>query len=292
MTNAVVIGPGRLGAVLVPALSRAGHRVVAVAGGSGEARTALQSEVAGLRAHADPADAVGQDGVELVVLAVPDDAIESVVDDLARRDIWQPEQRVVHTSGARGLAPLRRASLSGAGVAACHPAQTVPVGAPADALVGASWAVTAPLADERWAMDLVVDLGGDPVLLAEDRRGLYHAGLVLGSNAVGAAVASARQLLLAAGIADPARFLGPLVQASIAGPLARGAVALTGPVVRGDVGTVTRHLEVLDRDLPHLAGVYRDLGRAVLAQARPVLDADVADRLADLLHWGDQSREW
>lgn len=282
--RAVVIGPGRVGSVLVPALTRAGHRVVAVAGGSDDARTRLQSEVAGLRACADPAEAVAMDDVELVLVAVPDDAIELVTGDLARRDAWQPGQRVVHLSGARGLGPLRRAELSGCRVAACHPAQTVSTGAGADALIGAAWAVTAALADRDWARELVVDLGGDPALLADDRRGLYHAGLVLGSNAVGAAVASARQILLAAGIEDPARFLRPLVDASIAGPLARGAVALTGPVVRGDVGTVARHLEILDRDLPHLAAIYRDLGRAVLAQTRPGPGDDVADRLRDLLH--------
>jgi predicted short-subunit dehydrogenase-like oxidoreductase (DUF2520 family) len=76
-----------------------------------------------------------------------------------------------------------------------------------DLLVGTAWAVTAAAADLGWARDLVVDLGGDPHDVPDDVRVLYHAGLAVGGNAVGAAVAVARQLLLAARVDDPAAFL-------------------------------------------------------------------------------------
>ncbi|MTV24964.1 DUF2520 domain-containing protein [Nitriliruptoraceae bacterium ZYF776] len=277
-----VVGPGRVGTLLAIALARAGYRVVAVAGGSRDARSAVAAAVAGLRPVDDPADAVR--GTDLVVLATPDDAIEPVVTALAAADAFREGQRLVHVAGSRGLAPLRRAGLAGARVAACHPATTVPRGArDPELLVGTTWAVTTAPADRAWAHDLVVDLGGDPVDVADDRRGLYHAALTVGSNAVGAAVVVARQLLLAARVDVPAAFLGPLVERSVANALTDGATALTGPVVRGDVGTVARHLEVLSADVPELADAYRLLSQVLLDRVRAGLSPEAAAELEALL---------
>jgi predicted short-subunit dehydrogenase-like oxidoreductase (DUF2520 family) len=267
-----VVGPGRVGTLVGTALARSGHRVAAVAGGSAAARARLAELVAGVRPYDDVAEAVR--GSELVVLSVPDDAIAEVVTDLARADAFAEEQRVVHLAGSQGLAPLRLAAAGGARVAACHPAMTVPVGSTdPDLLVGVAWAVTASVRDRGWAWDLVTDLGGDAHDVADDRRVLYHAGLAVGANAVGAAVAVARKLLLAAGLVDPSPFLGPLVRASGANVLARGADALTGPVVRGDVGTIERHLDGLAVDVPALLASYRALTWVVLDQVRPALTA-------------------
>ncbi|GGI07766.1 Rossmann-like and DUF2520 domain-containing protein [Egicoccus halophilus] len=273
-----VVGPGRVGTLLAVALSRAGHRVVAVAGGSAAARERVGSLVAGVRPLASVTEAAAR--AQLLVLSVPDDAIEGVVRDLVRDDAIAPGQRVVHVAGARGLAPLDLARRAGAATAACHPAMTVSAGASDPELLhGTAWAVTAAAADRSWAHELVTDLGGDPLDVPEAARGLYHAGLSLGSNAVGAAVAAARQALLGAGIRQPERFLGPLAAASVTNVLDRGAAALTGPVVRGDAGTVARHLEVLHADLPALATTYRHLAAAVLAQATPGLDDDAVAAL-------------
>lgn len=277
-----IIGPGRVGTTLAAALTQAGHRVVAVSGGSEAARGRFVSRFAGAISTEAASDAAGR--AELVLVTTPDDAIESVVTAIAVGDGFQETQHVVHTSGALGLAPLRRAALAGARVAACHPAQTFPEGMvdPA-AIVGVAWAVTAASDDRGWAHDLVEQLGGTPHELPETGRVLYHAGLAVASNAVGAAVAVSRQLLRAAGVDDPAPFLGPLVSASADNAVERGADALTGPVVRGDVGTVHRHLAELEATAPHLAAAYRHLSAVIVAQVRPVLDPDVAARLDQLL---------
>lgn len=266
MYRAAIVGPGRVGGLLAAALSRAGHRVVAVAGGTPQARAAITADVAGVRDVAAPVEVA--EVADLLVLAVPDDAIGAVVRDLARADALRDGHRVVHVAGSRGLDVLDLARRAGAGVAACHPAMTVPSGArDPDLLHGVAWAVTAAGADRGWADDLVQDLGGDPIEVPEDARVLYHAGLALGSNAVGAAVAAARQALLGAGIREPQRFLEPLIAASVANVLREGAAALTGPVVRGDTGTIERHLQALEADLPHLAATYRHLTDAIAAQA-------------------------
>lgn len=277
-----MLGPGRVGTTLAAALTRAGHRVVAVAGGSDEARTRFTAAIAGARVHDSPAEAAR--GADLVLVTTPDDVIADVVTSLVVADVVGPGDLVVHVAGAHGLAPLRRAALAGAGVAACHPAQTFPTGAvDPEAIVGAAWAVTAAAADRAWARELVVQLGGEPHDVADGDRGLYHAALAVGSNAVAAATALARQLLLGARVADPAAFLRPLVAASTANVLRDGAAAITGPVARGDVGTVEAHLAVLDRDVPHLADDYRWLTRVILDQLRPSLPPDRAEAIARAL---------
>ncbi|MEX1177104.1 MAG: Rossmann-like and DUF2520 domain-containing protein [Nitriliruptor sp.] len=277
-----VVGPGRVGTLLALALARAGHRPVAVAGGRDEDRARIGAMVTGCRPFEAAEDAVRD--VDLVILATPDDALEEVVTHLARADVLREGQRLVHVAGSLGLAPLRRAALAGAEVAACHPAMTVPTGAAdPDLLVGVPWAVTATPTARAWARGLVADLGGDPHDVGDDVRGLYHAALATGSNAAAAAVVVARQLLLGARIEDPAAFLAPLVERSVANALRGGAAALTGPVVRGDVGTVSHHLDVLAADVPDLLPAYRDLARVILGRVRAELSPAAAAELDALL---------
>ncbi|HEX9888252.1 MAG TPA: Rossmann-like and DUF2520 domain-containing protein [Nitriliruptorales bacterium] len=278
----LIVGPGRVGTTLGAALARS-HRVIGAAGGSQASRERFAARIAGARTAADPADLVG--AAQLVVLATPDDALVPVVTDLVRVDALGPAHRVVHVSGAQGLAPLRRAELAGARIAACHPAQTIPSpDTSPEMLVGVPWAVTAGSQDRAWARCLVRDLGGDPHDVDDDVRPLYHAALVVGSNAAGAVTAVARQLLLAARVEDPAAFLRPLIQASVTNVLRDGAAALTGPVVRGDAGTVARHVEALATDLPHLADAYGHLTEVVLAQVRATLTDDQITALRAAVH--------
>jgi predicted short-subunit dehydrogenase-like oxidoreductase (DUF2520 family) len=282
VSHVAVIGPGRAGTLLALASARAGHRVVAVGGGGARSRERLAALVAGVRPEQHPADAARR--AELVLLCVPDDVLEDVVTHLALEDGVGDGQRVVHVSGSQGLRPLRRARLAGARVAACHPAMTIPAGShDPRVLVGTAWAVTAAPDDLVWARELVGDLGGDPHEVPDAARVLYHAGLVVGANAVGAVVSIARRLLLAARVEAPEVFLAPLVEASVANVLQRGAQALTGPVVRGDHGTIATHLDALDRDVPELAEAYRVLSEVVLSQVRAGMDPDVAARLESLL---------
>lgn len=280
--DVVVVGPGRVGTALAIGLARAGYRVVGAGGGGQQARDRFAGLLAGARVEADPAVVVPRAGT--VVIATPDDVIEQVVSDLAARAAFVEGQHVLHVAGSRGLAPLRRARIAGCRVAACHPAQTVATGTvDPDTFVGVAWAVTCASGDRDWATEFVESLGGDAHLVPDDRRVLYHAGLAIGSNAVGAAVTVARQLLLAARVDDPARFLGPLVERSVANALQHGVDALTGPVVRGDVGTVAAHVAAMQDDVPTLAAAYRHLSLALLEQVAPMLDAETRQRMRETL---------
>ena len=282
MSTVAIIGPGRLGTLLATASARAGHRLVAVAGGRPDARDRIAALVAGCRPVATPAEAARI--AEVLVLAVPDDAIEQVVTDLALADAIGERHWIIHVAGSRGLDVLARATAAGARVAACHPAMTVPTGASDPAvLLGAAWAVTALPGDRAWAHGFVQDLGGDPHDLPDDRRALYHAGLAVASNAVAAAVAVARQLLLGARVDDPAAFLAPLVRASATNVVRDGASAITGPVVRGDLGTLAGHLAAIERDLPELSEAYRLLARATLLPVRAGMPPEAAAAIEALL---------
>jgi predicted short-subunit dehydrogenase-like oxidoreductase (DUF2520 family) len=284
-----LVGPGRMGSLVAYALAAAGMRLVHVSGGSAAARASLCAAIAGLR---DVPLLEATRDVDLVVLAVPDAAIADVVDELVRADLLDERHTVVHLSGALGLAPLRRAGLAGARVAACHPAMTAPQGSRDPALlVGVPWAVTAAPADRASAHDLVAALGGDAFDVDESQRVLYHAGLATASNAVGAAVVTARRLLGLAHVARPEAILGPLVAASVEAALAGGAAALTGPVVRGDVATVRAHLAAMTSDMPELAEAYRAQARSILATVRVALPPGTAAELELLLADPDRPDE-
>jgi predicted short-subunit dehydrogenase-like oxidoreductase (DUF2520 family) len=285
-----VIGAGRVGAVLGAALSAAGHDVVAAAGlstASAERAARLLPGVPLL--HAD--EVVG--AADLVVLAVPDDTLPGLVAGLAETGAWRAGQLTFHTSGAHGLAVLEPAERAGVLPLALHPAMTF-TGAPEDAdrLAGAPFGVTSRPEHRPVAETLVLEMGGEPFYVAEEDRGLYHAALVTGANHLVTLVAEAADMLRAAGVASPARVLGPLLTAALDNGLRRGDRGLTGPVSRGDVGTVAAHLATLEDRAPASVAAYvamaeRTAERALAAgrlkrhEGAPLLDLLRATRDAN-----------
>ncbi len=257
-----VVGAGRVGAVLGAALRIAEHRVVSASGVSEESRSRIETLLPGT-AQRD-AEAVVR-AADLVLLTVPDDALAPLVSGLAAVGAWRPGQIAVHASGRLGLAPLGPAMALGVTGIAAHPAMTF-TGTSVDLarLHETVFAVTAPAPMVPIALALVVEMGGEPVVIAEEDRAMYHAGVVHGANHVVALVSQAMAILRASGIEEPAALLGPLVRASIDGALSEApgaATTLTGPVVRGDVGTIAAHVDALAARAEELA-TYRALARA------------------------------
>jgi predicted short-subunit dehydrogenase-like oxidoreductase (DUF2520 family) len=290
-----VVGAGRVGAVLGSALRSVGHSVVAASGISAASHDRIDALLPGVPVLEVPAVV---ERAELVLLTVPDDALAELVAGLARVGAWQAGQLVLHTSGRFGVDVLAPARAAGAIPLAVHPAMTF-TGTSLDLarLVGCCFAVTAPAPVLPIGQALVVELGGEPVVVEEAARPLYHAGLAHGANHLVVLVAQAAQALAAAGIEDPGRVLGPLLTAALdgalrssSGPDRPGAIAtMTGPVARGDVGTVRDHLAELTAlaardgalDVPDgyrtlaRAGTQRALaaGRLTDAVAQALLDA-------------------
>ena len=220
-----VVGSGRVGAVLGSALRAAGHPVVAVSAISEASRERAATLLPGVPVLDIP-EVVRRS--ELVLLTVPDDALADLVRGLADVGAWQVGQIVVHTSGRFGVDVLAPARAAGVIPLALHPAMTF-TGTSLDLarLVGCSFAVTAPSPVLPIGQALVVEIGGEPVVLAEEARGLYHAALAHGANHLVVLVAQAAQALAAAGVSDPGRMLGPLLEAALDGAL-RAESARTG----------------------------------------------------------------
>ena len=189
-----------------------------------------------------------------------------LIEGLAKLGAWQPGQLVAHTSGRFGVGILHPVRAAGAIPLALHPAMTF-TGMSLDLtrLLDCTFGVTADAAMLPIAQALVVEMGAEPVAIAEADRTLYHAALAHGSNHLVTLVAQASQLLREVGVEAPERMLGPLLRATLENALASGESALTGPVARGDVGTVAAHAGSLRE---HDGGSGGDILEAYLAMAR------------------------
>ncbi|MGI8528244.1 MAG: Rossmann-like and DUF2520 domain-containing protein [Geodermatophilaceae bacterium] len=260
-----VIGAGRVGSVLGRALSHAGHPVVAASGVSSESvrRARLLLPAAALL----PADEVVA-AADLVLLAVPDDTLGGLVIGLAETGAWRAGQIVVHTSGAHGLAVLAPAAACRALPLALHPVMTF-TGREEDLdrLRGVSFGVTADDEHRPVAEALVLEMGGEPTWVPEHARPLYHAALALGANHLVTLVNESLDLLRTAGISQPEQMIAPLLQAALDNALRHGDAALTGPVARGDAGTVRRHLSELVDHAPDSVGAYVAMARRTADRA-------------------------
>jgi predicted short-subunit dehydrogenase-like oxidoreductase (DUF2520 family) len=278
-----VVGAGRVGAVLGAALQRAGHRVVAVSGVSEASRTRAATLLPGVPVRTVE-DVVAQ--AELLLLTVPDDDLAALVSGLTATRSWQAGQIVVHTSGSHGIGVFDEALSQHVLGLALHPVMTF-TGTAMDItrLADCCFGITAPEVLRPVAEALVVEMGAEPVWIAEDERPLYHAALAHGANHLVTLVAQAMQVLGSAGVAQPHRVIAPLLSAALDNALRLGDGALTGPVARGDAGTVAAHLRQLSGQTPDVRPTYVALARATAerALASGRLSASAAEPLLDIL---------
>ncbi|MFJ2032878.1 Rossmann-like and DUF2520 domain-containing protein [Streptosporangium sp. NPDC087985] len=277
-----VVGAGRVGSALGAALARAGHQVVAASGVSDSSRDRA-AERLGL-APITPEDVVARS--DLILLTVPDDVLPGLVSGLAETGADLRGKLVVHTSGAYGLAVLNPAIKAGALPLALHPVMTF-TGKDDDLrrLVGISYGVTAPEPLRPVAEALVIEMEGEPVWIEDEDRPLYHAALASAANHMVTLVAESSELLRKIGVDQPDRMLGPLLGAALDNVLRLGIAGLTGPVVRGDAGTVRKHVDALIVAAPEAADAYVALARltADRALAAGLLKPEAAERLLDAL---------
>jgi len=278
-----VVGAGRVGAVLGAALARAGHEVVAASAVSDASLDRVDALLPGVPVL--PVDEVAR-RASLLLLTVPDDALAAVVGGLVATGSLPRGALVAHTSGRHGLAVLEPALRAGALPLALHP--VLPFSGTAvdlHRLTGTAFGVTAPEPLRPVAEVLVVEMGGEPVWLTEEQRPLWHAALAHSANHLTTLVSSSADLLRSAGVTSPAAVLGPLLGAALDGALRAGDGALTGPVARGDAGTVRAHLEVLARTAPEVLPSYVAMARltADRAIASGRLDPDRAWALLEVL---------
>ncbi len=257
-----MIGAGRLGASLADALLRTGYRVTHLATRDLAAAETVAARLSGHPQVCEPAAAVRS--TDLVFLAVPDDAIERVALGLP----WRAGQWVVHSSGASGLDVLLAATSMGAVAGCFHPLQSFPSREPNSArFEGISVGIEAsePLSGVLEAMARA--FGAKIVRLEGVDRALYHSAAVFASNDVVALMAAASEAWQLAGLpGDTARAaLSPLMLGAAHNVAsAELAAALTGPIARGDIVTVQRHLAALSA-APELRSLYSALAKQLLS---------------------------
>lgn len=255
-----LVGPGRVGASLASWAVARGARLDAVAGRRAEPAAELAARLGGRAIPPEELAGLETAGSELLLLAVPDGALPSLADALARRS---QAPVVLHTAGALGasvLAPLTRSGASaGSSAGSFHPLKAFPRALPdPSAAAGTFFALDGPPRARELGARLATAFGGSSGAVPEELRDLYHLAASVAAGGVATLVASA---------GDLARELG-LPPAVVRGyvELARGALAetargaslapeeaprleetITGPVARGDFETLLRELEGLAR---------------------------------------------
>lgn len=277
------IGAGTVGTALAVRLSQKGYAVAAVFSRTRASAERLAELVDGCRVCRSGQEVA--EAVDVVFVTTPDDAIAGVVAEL----YWREGQSVVHCSGADSVDILEEAREDGAWVGGFHPLQTfASVTHAITNIPGSTFAIEAEEPLFSILKGMAVALEGDWVKLNPEDKVLYHAAAVMACNYFVTLVKLATDLWDTFG-APPEQATKALM------PLLRGTLnniekvglpnCLTGPVARGDLGTIRKHLVALERKKPEVLSAYRELGlhTVPIALAKGTIDEERAAELRELL---------
>ena len=277
------IGAGTVGTALAARLSGRGYPVVAVSSLSRASAQKLAQAASGCRVF-DSSQAVA-DNTELIFITTPDDVVVSVVSEVN----WHPGQSVVHCSGADSTDILQPAKEAGAKVGAFHPLQTF--ASPRQAMEnipGSTFALEAEEPLLSTLKDMAVALDGQWVELKAKDKVLYHAAAVLACNYMVTLTKLATDLWQTFDVPQEkaTKALVPLLRGTLHNIETIGIPnCLTGPIARGDIGTINKHLDALKTTAPNLVSTYRELGRQTIpiALAKGKIDEIQARELQTIL---------
>jgi predicted short-subunit dehydrogenase-like oxidoreductase (DUF2520 family) len=277
------VGAGRAGTALALALRDKGYAVTAVSSRTPASSWALAERVEGCTARGTAQQVA--DDCDLIFITTPDDTIETVAMDVR----WKRGTGVAHCSGAKSAAALEAAMEQGALIGSFHPMQTFPGTDQGGAeLSGVAFAVEGPPPLMDTLKEMARGLGGWPVEIRPQDRALYHLSGFLACGSVVALIAQAAELWRAMGYSreQGLEVLLPILRTTVDN-LGNQAIpaSLTGPISRGDIGTVQRHLDALEDQAPSVLPLYCQiaLGGATLAREKGGIDEAKEKELVDLL---------
>jgi len=278
------IGAGTVGTALAVRLAKEGYPIVAVSSRSIQSAQRLAGMIPDCQTWENPQEVA--DRADLVFVTTPDDAVLRVVSQIN----WHAGQSVLHCSGADSLLSLEPARWAGATVGSFHPLQTfASVSQAIDNLPGSMFALEAEEPLLTTLKELATSLEGKWVVLQGDDKVLYHVAAVMACNYMVTLVKLACDLWQTFGV-SPEEATQALM------PLLRGTVnnignvglpnCLTGPIARGDLGTITKHLNALEKTAPEILSTYRELGLKTIpvALAKGRINQEKAEALKDLLN--------
>lgn len=255
-----IIGAGTVGTALAITLSQRGYQVVAVYSRTPASAQRLAGQVNDCKVEESGQGVI--EAAELIFVTTPDDAIAPAV----ARYQWRPGKSVVHCSGAASLDILQPARQTGANVGAFHPLQTFASIAQAiENIPGSTFGVEADASLIETLKTMATTLGGQWVELKGGDKVLYHTAAVIACNYFVTLVKMATDLWQEFGVSTPeaTKALLPLIQGTVNNLKQVGLPnCLTGPIARGDMGTLKKHLEALEKhpDLSGLVSTYKELG--------------------------------
>ncbi|OHE24394.1 MAG: hypothetical protein A2Z43_03790 [Syntrophobacterales bacterium RBG_19FT_COMBO_59_10] len=265
-----IIGLGRAGTAIGHLLCKAGYPIVAV---TSRSRTSLEERIryTGGRSFQADANAQAASLATCIFITTPDDSIAPVCCEIAEKGGFKHGDKVIHMSGAGGLDLLEPAKEAGAAVASIHPIQSfADIEGAVRNITSSTFGVTAGDNLRDWSFALVRELGGIPFEVPEAIKPLYHAAACLVSNYLTALIHMAEEIYLSLGLSrdEAIRAFWPLVRGTLNNIETRGTVqALTGPIARGDEGTIKQHLAVFSERLPSYLPSYRAMGLMTLELA-------------------------
>jgi predicted short-subunit dehydrogenase-like oxidoreductase (DUF2520 family) len=277
------IGAGTVGTALAIRLSERGCQVIAVSSRSQTSADKLAQAIDGCSAVAS-SQAVA-DSAELVFITTPDDAIATTVSSIK----WHAGQSVVHCSGADSVYSLEPARKQGANVGAIHPLQTfASVEQAINNISGSTFALEAEEPLLSTLKDIATTLDGTWIELTADDKVLYHAAAVIACNYLVTLVKLSTDLWQTFNVLPEraTQALLPLLHGTIANIERVGIPqCLTGPIARGDTGTITKHINAMEKAAPALLPTYIDLGQQTIpiALAKGKIDQQQAGAMQKLL---------
>jgi predicted short-subunit dehydrogenase-like oxidoreductase (DUF2520 family) len=277
------IGAGTVGTALAVKLNEKDYSIVAVASRTKSSAERLSNAVGGCRVCSDKQEVA--DAAELIFVTTPDDVIPQVVAEVK----WHRGQSVVHCSGAASLDILETAKEAEAHVGAFHPLQTFAnVAYAIENIPGSTFALEGEEPLLSILKEIAEALEGRWVVLRPGDKVLYHAAAVISCNYLVTLVKLATDLWQIFGVSakDSIQALLPLLRGTVNNISNVGfPYCLTGPIARGDLRTIQKHLEALKESAPKLLSIYQELGLKTIpiALEKGKIDAQKAEELQRLL---------
>ena len=275
------IGAGTVATALAVGLSGKGYPVVAISSRSQKSAGNLAGLISGCQASIDNQSVA--DDADLVFIATPDDTIASVAAEVG----WHSGHYVIHCSGADSVDILAPARKAGASIGVFHPLQTF-AGLGQENLPETTFALEAEGPLMATLKNMAVALGGHWIELGAGDKVVYHAAAVFACNYLITLVKLATDLWQTFAIPQEqaVQALLPLLRGTINNIDALGIPGcLTGPIARGDSGTIKKHISALTRVAPELVATYRELGLKTIpiSRAKGKIDDQQADELKAIL---------
>ena len=286
-----IVGAGIIGTSLGVVLGKAGHEIVAIASRTLKSARAAAGIIGGVHVVGDPGTVAL--GADVVFLAVPDRMIPTVGIQVASGGALRRGAVVAHLSGALPAGVLTGVRAAEASPGCMHPLQTfASIDNAVEALPGSFFFLEGDEEAVDVLRSVVLSIEGRPVPLESASKSLYHAAACAASNYLVTLVDYAVGLMIKAGVphdvALPA--LLPLVQGTLRNLETVGLPdALTGPIARGDIGTLKNHLVALRQAPGDLVRLYGALARKTVEVAlrKGKIERAQADRILDLFKSDD-----